>query len=76
MLTAVASQAAISLYNIELIEEVKDVERVKREMEIAQQIQMGLLPGKPPTIPGIELAGRCLPATQVGGDYYDFFKFK
>lgn len=73
LLTAVASQAAISLYNIELIEEVKDVERVKREMEIAQQIQMGLLPGKPPTIPGIELAGRCLPATQVGGDYYDFF---
>ncbi|GAK56036.1 serine phosphatase [Candidatus Vecturithrix granuli] len=73
LLTAVASQAAISLYNIELIEEVKDAERVKREMEIAQQIQMGLLPGNPPSIPGIELAGRCLPATQVGGDYYDFF---
>ena len=73
LLTAVASQAAISLYNIQLIEEVKDAERVKREMEIAQQIQMGLLPGNPPLIPGIELAGRCLPATQVGGDYYDFF---
>lgn len=73
LLTAVASQAAISLYNIQLIEEVKDAERVKREMEIAQQIQMGLLPGNPPAIPGIELAGRCLPATQVGGDYYDFF---
>lgn len=73
LLTSVASQAAISLYNIQLIEEVKDAERVKREMEIAQQIQMGLLPGDPPRIPGLELAGRCLPATQVGGDYYDFF---
>jgi sigma-B regulation protein RsbU (phosphoserine phosphatase) len=73
LLTAIASQAAMSLYNIRLIEEVKDAERVKREMEIAQQIQRGLLPTKPPVLPGIELAGRCLPATQVGGDYYDFF---
>lgn len=73
LLSSIASQAAVTLYNIRLIEEVKDAERVKREMEIAQQIQMGLLPGKPPELPGIELAGRCLPATQVGGDYYDFF---
>jgi serine phosphatase RsbU (regulator of sigma subunit) len=73
LLTAVASQAAMSLYNIRLIEEVKDAERVKREMEIAQQIQMGLLPGTPPRLDGLDLAGRCLPATQVGGDYYDFF---
>ncbi|PID56606.1 hypothetical protein CSB45_10245 [candidate division KSB3 bacterium] len=73
LVKAIASQAAMSLYNISLIEKVKDAERVKREMEIAQQIQMGLLPAKPPDVPGIELAGRCLPATQVGGDYYDFF---
>lgn len=73
LLTAIASQAAMSLYNIRLIEEVKDAERVKREMEIARQIQMGLLPRKSPVIPGVELAGRCLPATQIGGDYYDFF---
>jgi sigma-B regulation protein RsbU (phosphoserine phosphatase) len=73
LLTAIASQAAMSLYNIQLIEEVKDAERVKREMEIAQQIQMGLLPSKPPEFPGLDLAGRCRPATQVGGDYYDFF---
>ncbi|MCP4404417.1 MAG: SpoIIE family protein phosphatase [bacterium] len=73
LVKTIASQAAMSLYNIRLIEEVKDAERVKREMEIAQQIQMGLLPTKPPLLPGIELAGRCLPATQVGGDYYDFF---
>jgi phosphoserine phosphatase RsbU/P len=43
-------------------------------MEIAQQIQTGLLPSKPPHIPGLDLAGLCLPATQVGGDYYDFFR--
>jgi serine phosphatase RsbU (regulator of sigma subunit) len=73
LLTAIASQAAMALYNIQLIEEVRDAERVRREMEIAQQIQTRLLPGEPPGIPGLDLAGRCLPATQVGGDYYDFF---
>ncbi len=48
--------------------------RVKRDMEIAEQIQLSLLPDKPPELFGIELAGRCWPAAHVGGDYYDFFK--
>lgn len=74
LLTTIASQAAMALYNIQLIEKVKDTERMRREMEIAQQIQLGLLPGEPPQLPGLQLAGRCFPATQVGGDYYDFFR--
>jgi sigma-B regulation protein RsbU (phosphoserine phosphatase) len=73
LLTAIGSQAAMSLYNIRLIEELKDAERFKREMEIAKQIQTALLPGDPPEFTGLDLAGRCFPATQVGGDYYDFF---
>jgi len=48
--------------------------RVKRDMEIAEQIQLSLLPASPPVLFGIELAGRCYPAAHVGGDYYDFFK--
>ncbi len=48
--------------------------RVKRDMEIAEQIQLSLLPAAPPEMFGIELAGRCYPAAHVGGDYYDFFK--
>ncbi len=51
-----------------------DNARVRRDMEIAEQIQLSLLPAEPPTLFGIELAGRCYPATHVGGDYYDFFK--
>lgn len=73
LLSSVAAQAAMSLYNIQLIEQVRDAERVKQEMSIAQDIQRKLLPATPPFLPGIDLAGRCLPATQVGGDYYDFF---
>lgn len=48
--------------------------RVKRDMEIAEQIQLSLLPAEPPVLFGVELAGRCYPAAHVGGDYYDYFK--
>jgi len=47
--------------------------RVLKEMEIAKQIQLSLLPSRPPVMGQIEIAGRCKPATHVGGDYYDFF---
>ena len=48
--------------------------RVTREMEIAKQIQLSLLPPSPPDLSGALLACRCVPATHVGGDYYDFFR--
>ncbi|KAB0666709.1 SpoIIE family protein phosphatase [Oryzomonas japonica] len=48
--------------------------RVTRDMEIAQQIQISLLPDAAPETFGIDLAGRCISAAHVGGDYYDFFK--
>jgi len=48
--------------------------RVSREMEIAKQIQLSLLPPSPPDLSGAILACRCIPATHVGGDYYDFFR--
>jgi phosphoserine phosphatase RsbU/P len=44
-----------------------------KEMEIAKQIQLSLLPLHPPPVPGIDCAGRCVPATHIGGDYYDIF---
>jgi len=73
LLTAIASQAAIAIYNSQLVEELREAERVRREMEIARRIQMSLLPERPPEMEGLELAGRCVPASAVGGDYYDFF---
>jgi sigma-B regulation protein RsbU (phosphoserine phosphatase) len=46
---------------------------IRRDMKIARQIQRSFLPTRPPAIPGVQLAGRCVPAAHVGGDYYDFF---
>ncbi|MBT0662751.1 SpoIIE family protein phosphatase [Geobacter pelophilus] len=48
--------------------------RVTRDMELARQIQLSLLPSSPPDVPGLLFASRCLPAAHVGGDYYDFFQ--
>jgi len=47
--------------------------RINRELEIAQEIQQSLLPAYPPEMPGLQMACRWVPATHVGGDYYDFF---
>jgi len=49
--------------------------RVVRDMEIAQQIQLSLLPESAPELSGIEMGGRCISAAHVGGDYYDFFQY-
>jgi sigma-B regulation protein RsbU (phosphoserine phosphatase) len=48
--------------------------RVMRDMEIAHQIQVSLLPDSVPDFFGLEIAGRCISAAHVGGDYYDFFR--
>ncbi|MSM38112.1 MAG: SpoIIE family protein phosphatase [Geobacter sp.] len=47
--------------------------RVLRDMEIAKQIQLSLLPATLPVVQGLQLASRCIPAAHVGGDYFDFF---
>jgi phosphoserine phosphatase RsbU/P len=47
--------------------------RITRDMEIAQQIQKSFLPDFAPAIAGVDIAGRCISAAHVGGDYYDFF---
>lgn len=45
----------------------------QNEMKIAHQIQSSLLPSEPIKTPLFEITGRCLPAAEVGGDYYDYF---
>lgn len=47
--------------------------RIRRELEIAQEIQRSFLPEQLPELAGLQTACRCEPAANVGGDYYDFF---
>jgi len=46
--------------------------QMQLELVYAAEIQAKLLPRKYPQIPGFEVAARCLPAKQVGGDFYDW----
>jgi serine phosphatase RsbU (regulator of sigma subunit) len=47
-------------------------ERLEEELRIARRIQMSLLPGDAPArMAGLRIAALCLPAAEVGGDYYD-----
>ena len=47
--------------------------RMEEELRIARQIQMSLLPRGPLDAPGLGVTALCVPAREVGGDYYDFF---
>ena len=55
-----------------LLLEKAEKERLEQELKIARSIQMSLLPQGPLQMPGVSLSGRCEPAREVGGDYYDF----
>ena len=55
-----------------LLSEVAEKKRLEEELRIARRIQMSLLPGDPPLIRGVTVAATCVPAREVGGDYYDF----
>lgn len=51
---------------------ISERERLQRELEIAHDVQMSFLPKANPDIPDIDVAATCIPAHEVGGDYYDF----
>ncbi|MDP2941911.1 MAG: SpoIIE family protein phosphatase, partial [Candidatus Omnitrophota bacterium] len=48
---------------------------IEQELKIASRIQISILPQSLPQIVGIEIGVKCVPAKQVGGDFYDFIKF-
>lgn len=48
-------------------------ERLERELKVAAEIQMSILPDVLPLVEGFDFGGRILPARQVGGDFYDVF---
>lgn len=53
------------------VRRIAERERQKVELETARGIQSSILPELPPQLHGVELAHRYLPATEVGGDFYD-----
>ena len=56
-----------------LLQTEAEKKRLEEELRIAREIQMSLLPRGPLVMPGLEVTALCVPAREVGGDYYDFF---
>jgi len=55
-------------------EQLIEKERLERELKVAAEIQLSILPDVLPTHPDFDFGGRILPARQVGGDFYDVFE--
>ena len=55
----------------DLLRQTAEKKRLEEEMRLAREIQMSLLPRGPLLIPGLTVSAMCVPAREVGGDYYD-----
>jgi sigma-B regulation protein RsbU (phosphoserine phosphatase) len=72
LVRAAAQQAAVALDYTKLIGRIAEQEVLKRELDIARDVQLGLLPRTRPVVPGLDYDGTCRMAREVGGDYFDF----
>ena len=57
-----------------LAQEIRERERVEQELRVARRIQQASLPKEVPTLGGWEISPHYQPATEVGGDFYDFLE--
>ncbi len=71
VLTSLASAAALRIRNLALAEEAVKRRQLEQELDLARQIQVGLLPTELPEIEGYELFGRNTPSRGVSGDIYE-----
>jgi sigma-B regulation protein RsbU (phosphoserine phosphatase) len=69
--TALTEQAYIHIHKTLLFAEIVEKKHVEAEIEVAHRVQMSLLPRTPIETSSIDMWMACLPARQVGGDFYD-----
>ena len=76
MLTTLASQIAIAIENARLYQAVRRQERqLEKDIAMAREVQLRLLPPEAPSHPHADMAVRFLPARTIGGDLYDFLDY-
>jgi len=74
--TTLAAQVAIALENARLYEEIARQERrLERDLSLARELQMRLLPQAPPKLAHLDVAAKFVPARAIGGDLYDFIPY-
>ena len=71
LLQTLAVEASTIIENTRLMDEQRARERMESELQVAREIQQGLLPAEMPSEGWFRAAGSSTPATHVGGDYFD-----
>lgn len=71
---ALASAASLAIHNARMADKLVIQERMQKELELAREIQEGLLPAAPEE--NFPVVGKNIPARGVSGDFYDFFQRK
>lgn len=75
LLDAVVEQAALAIAQTKLYQTIQQqTEQMRSELEVARQIQCNLLPQHPPQLDSLKVQGYCLPARQVGGDFFETYQ--
>jgi sigma-B regulation protein RsbU (phosphoserine phosphatase) len=75
-LTTLAAQIAIAIENARLYEEIaRQEKRLERDLALARELQVRLLPQSLPKMPNLEVGARFVPARAIGGDLYDFVPY-
>jgi phosphoserine phosphatase RsbU/P len=69
----IAAEGSLALQNSALQERALEEERLRRDVDLARDLQERLLPAHLPQVESLELTGLSIPCRGVGGDYYDCF---
>jgi sigma-B regulation protein RsbU (phosphoserine phosphatase) len=74
LMAAIATQIGTAIQNARLVRASVDQQRLAREMQLAHELQMKLLPPGEVVAPDAQVAARVVPAESVGGDFYNLFR--
>jgi phosphoserine phosphatase len=69
--TALAAQCAVALQRVRMTEALIEGEKLRREMELAREVQTSTLPATMPAVAGYDVFGTSRPASMTGGDTFD-----
>ena len=74
LVRTIAQQAAVSIEQAKLLQLQARDRRIGRQLKLAGEIQLRMMPTKMPELSGLDIAGRYTPSLELGGDFYDAFK--
>jgi sigma-B regulation protein RsbU (phosphoserine phosphatase) len=74
LVTAIATQIGTAIQNARLVRASLAQQRLQQEMQLANDLQMKLLPNTALFAPEAQVAARVIPADSVGGDFYQLFR--